>query len=367
VCRERGAAVALKSGKIPEIVQDKDSSRARTQLKETNIASQQMARICVVIPVYNGCRFLRESIESVLAQTFGDFELVVVDDGSSDETWQILQSYDRDPRIKVIRFESNRGVSFAKNAGVANSDSEYIGFLDSDDLAKPNRLQIQCSFLDRNRRVDILHCRPSILVAGKETYPPLNRFPSDEIPPTLLFRNCVAQSSVLMRRACWQPFRSEFRLAEDYDLWARLAPNQVFAMQRCMLAVYREHQGGTSKLFAAKMQAAIREIFRFQLERLGVSPHIDLHCRLSCWPADADANDLVEAESWLNDLTSANKIYTPASFQRVIERVWYSICLDSWSLGPRAFEIYRRSSLGTLTPGRAWNFARRFGRRVLFG
>jgi glycosyltransferase involved in cell wall biosynthesis len=318
------------------------------------------------MPVYNGSRFLRESIESVLVQTFGDFELVVVDDGSSDETWQILQSYDRDPRVRVIRFESNRGVSSAKNAAVANSDSEFIAFLDSDDLAKPNRLQIQCSFLDQNRGVDILHCRSSTLVAGKETYPSFNQFPSDEVPATLLFRNCVVQSSVLMRRACWEPFRSDFSLAEDYDLWARLAPNRVFAMQRCVLTIYREHQGGVSKLFAAKMQSAVREIFRFQLERLGVSPNVDLHFRLSCWPADATANDLAEAESWLKNLISANKIYRRASFQRVIEQVWYSICLDSWSLGPRAFEIYRRSPLGTLTPGRAWNFCRRFGRRVLF-
>jgi glycosyltransferase involved in cell wall biosynthesis len=214
------------------------------------------------MPVYNGSRFLRESIESVLTQTFSDFQLVIVDDGSSDEAWQILQSFDPDPRLKAIRFESNQGVSVAKNVAVAKSDSEYLAFLDADDLATPHRFEIQVSFLHQNRRIDIVHCRASILAAGKKTSAPFNRFPSEEIPATLLFRNCIVQSSVLMRRSRWQPFRPEFKLAEDYDLWARLAPSCAFAIQDETLVIYREHEQSASKLSAAEMQFAIKEIYR---------------------------------------------------------------------------------------------------------
>jgi glycosyltransferase involved in cell wall biosynthesis len=318
------------------------------------------------MPVYNGSRFLRESIESVLTQTFSDFELVVVDDGSSDETWRLLQSFEHDPRLKVIRFVSNQGVSVAKNAAVAKSDSDYLAFLDSDDLAKPNRIEIQVSFLNQNRRIDIVHCRASILAAGKKISVPFKRLPSEEIAATLLFRNCVVQSSVLMRRSCWQPFHSAFKLAEDYDLWARLAPSCAFAMQSEALVTYREHEHGTSKLSAAEMQAAVKEIYRFQLERLGVSPRVDLHARLVAWPADANPADLAEAEAWLLELMTSNKIYDSQSFRWVIERIWFSICLDSWLLGPMSFRIYRRSRLARLTAGRMWNFGRRFGRRALW-
>jgi hypothetical protein len=100
------------------------------------------------------------------------------------------------------------------------------------------------------------------------------------------------------------------------------------------------------------------------LERLGVDPKLDIHAMLTAWPADASIKQLSEAERWLRQLLAANRIYDPASFQRIAERVWFQICLDSWALGPKAFEFYRQSSIAKLTLIRASRFFRRFGRRA---
>jgi glycosyltransferase involved in cell wall biosynthesis len=317
------------------------------------------------MPVYNSAPFLRESVQSALSQDFRDFELIAVDDGSSDESWEILQSFEHDQRIKTIRLKNNQGAAAARNAGVANSDCDYLAFLDSDDLAKPQRLKIQVQALETGRRFDVVYSRAEIMHDGGRVPGSLEPPSPEEVPATLLFRNCIVQSSVLLRRCRWQPYRSEFEPAEDYDLWARIAPHQSFLPLNAVLLAYREHPHGISKRLSDRMQMSVAAIHKLQLERLGVAGRVDLHGRLTAWSADADAHQLAEAEAWLMGLSAANQVYQPASLRRVIEKIWFSICLDSWALGPTAFQIYRRSRLARVTSGRLWHFARRFGRRAL--
>jgi hypothetical protein len=115
------------------------------------------------------------------------------------------------------------------------------------------------------------------------------------------------------------------------------------------------------------MKTAVKKIYRFQLERLGVIPNDEIHYRLSTWPADATVDDLREAEGWLRGLEAKNGIYQPENLRRTIEQIWFDICSASWSLGPKAFAIYRRSRLRRITPNRLWQFGRSFGRRAVFG
>jgi glycosyltransferase involved in cell wall biosynthesis len=295
------------------------------------------------MPVYNSAPFLRESLTSVLNQTFRDFELIGVDDGSSDQSWVILQSFEHDKRVRSIRLENNQGAAIARNSGVAMSDSDYLAFLDADDLANPHRFEVQVQAIEKGRRFDVVFGRAQVVHNGDCFLAPSEPVSSDEVPSKLLFRNCIVHSSVLLRRSCWQAFRTEFEPAEDY----------------------REHPQGVSKRLPERMNQVVAAIHEFQLERLGVRPRVELHGRLTAWPGNADANELAEAEAWLLELATVNRIYHPLSFRRAIEEIWCSICLGSWSVGPPAFGIYRRSSLANLTPGRLWDFARRFGRKAL--
>jgi glycosyltransferase involved in cell wall biosynthesis len=321
-------------------------------------------RVSVIVPVYNSAPFLRESIQSVLSQNFHDFELIAIDDGSSDESWEILQSFEYDRRVKTIRFKNNQGAAVARNAGIAISDCDYLAFLDSDDIAKPRRLKIQVQALENDRSIDVVSGRAEIIHQGGRARGSSEQLSAVEIAPTLLFRNCIVHSSVILRRARWEPYRSEYAPAEDYDLWARIAPYQSFLPLNAVLLSYREHPHGISKRLSDRMKESVAAIHQLQLERLGVVGHVELHGRLTNWPADADALQLAEAEAWLLELLP-NRFYHRASFRRVIEKIWFSICLDSWVLGPMAFQIYRRSRLARLTSGRLWHFARRFARRAL--
>jgi Glycosyl transferase family 2 len=282
-------------------------------------------------------------------QTFKDFELILVDDGSSDGSWELLQAF-TDKRIRTFRFEQNRGVGFARNFAIEEADCDYLSFLDADDVAHPARLAVQVAYLD---------CRPAIGAAAsrawitdadgqhKQVFEPLT---PDEISVTLIFRNPLVTSSVSMRRHLLIPFRADSEPGGDYYLWARLSPVVHFALLKRTLVTYRGHAGGISKRLAARMLPSVRQTHQFQLERLGVTLNLDLHAMLSAWPAGVSSEQLSEAEDWLRDLVGANRIYDPASFQRVAEHIWFQICLDSWTQGPKAFDHYRRSPLAKLTP-----------------
>src|SRR5271165_2623488 len=314
------------------------------------------------MPVYNCASFLSESVGSVLAQTFEDFELIAVDDGSSDRSWEILQEVS-DKRVRTFGFPQNRGIAVVRSYGVEQADCEYLAFLDADDIAAPARLQIQVSCLDSRADLGAVASRAWILDSDGMRKQPFEHLQPDEVSATLLFRNCIVLSSVMIRRQEWQPQRADFQVAADYELWARLTPQLRFGLLKRALVTYRDHSSGNSKRRSGRMIEAIGKIHQEQLERLGLHPNLDLHGMLSAWPADVSFEKLGEAELWLRNIIRANRIYDPPSLRRVIELLWFRICLDSWLLGPRAFHIYRRSALARLTPVRMVRFLRRFGKR----
>jgi len=228
------------------------------------------------MPVFNSAIFLRESIRSVLNQSFRDFELVAVDDGSSDDSWEILQSFTNSRRVKSIRCENNRGAATARNEAVARSDSEYIAFLDADDIARPHRLRIQVQVLNRFQRFDAVFGRAAV-IHNRDLIPGhRSRLTQAEIGPMLLFRNCIVHSSVMVRRKSWLPYEAGFEPAEDYELWTRLAPFRTFLPLDTLLVDYREHEQGISKRLPEKMKKAVAAIHSLQLKRLGLPDRVDL-------------------------------------------------------------------------------------------
>jgi glycosyltransferase involved in cell wall biosynthesis len=321
-----------------------------------------MPRVAVIMPVYNCAPFLRESVASVLNQTMTDFELILVDDGSSDGSWEILHTL-VDKRIRAFRFERNLGVGLARNYAIEKADCEFLAFLDADDVSHPSRLAVQVACLEARPEIGAAASPAWITDLTRRYKFPFEPLSPEEISVTLVFRNPLVTSSVSIRRNLWIPFLCDSEPGGDYYLWSRLSPDVLFALIKRMLVTYRDHSGGISKRLAARMVPSVRRTHQFQLERLGVEPKLGLHAMLSAWPGNASSELLTEAELWLRHLVAANRIYDPASFQRVVERIWFRICLESWTLGPKAFKIYQRSLLAKLTPIRAIRFLR-LGRRV---
>ncbi|HVN87181.1 MAG TPA: glycosyltransferase [Candidatus Binatia bacterium] len=183
-----------------------------------------MPSISVIIPTFNRRDLVCEAVESVLAQRDADLELIVVDDGSTDETDAALARFG--DRLRCVR-QDNRGVSAARNAGVRHARGKWIAFLDSDDLWLPDKLAVQCSFVAAHPDTRICQTGELWLRNGVRVNPCRHhRKPDGDVFVPSLERCVVSPSAVMLRRDLFQAaggFDEDLPACEDYDLWLRLA------------------------------------------------------------------------------------------------------------------------------------------------
>ncbi len=214
--------------------------------------------ISVIIPVYNQAVYVSEAIQSVLGQTYPDFELIVVDDGSTDETPRILESF-HDPRLRVFR-QPNKGLSEARNYGLRESSAPLVTFLDSDDYFYPDKLAVLSDYLQEHPEIG--------LVSGGTQYidqkgQPLRQevnSPGILDLHKFLISNPICVSAILMRRIWFDRvgmFDVNLRACEDWDLWIRLAyAGCRFAWVEQPVVAYRYH-GGQMTRESDRMRKAI--------------------------------------------------------------------------------------------------------------
>lgn len=205
--------------------------------------------VTVIIPTYNRGWILKEAIDSVLSQDFEDFELIVVDDGSTDNTQDILDGYARD--IIALR-QDNRGVSAARNAGIASASGQLIAFLDSDDLWLPGKLSRQVDFFKSNPDVMICQTEELWIRNGKRVNPKKRhkKF-SGMIFKHSLPLCIVSPSAVVLKRSLLDKtgvFDESFPACEDYDLWLRISCKYpVFLIDTPLIIKRGGHEDQLSK------------------------------------------------------------------------------------------------------------------------
>lgn len=174
------------------------------------------------MPVYNCELYIKEAIDSILNQTFADFEFLIIDDTSTDKTVSIIKGY-KDSRIQLIEKALNTGYTNSLNYGLSIAKGEYIARMDGDDISLPERFEKQVAFLDANP--DVVLCGSNFSIIGTEK---LINLPADNeaIKLRLLKGNCIAHPSVLIRHSVLKDYNitydSNTEPAEDYDLWVRL-------------------------------------------------------------------------------------------------------------------------------------------------
>jgi hypothetical protein len=210
-----------------------------------------MPRISVILPVYNGEAHLAEAIASILQQSFADFELIAIDDGSTDGSAAILDAID-DPRVRAIH-QDNVGLAATLNRGIALARGKYIARQDHDDLSLPTRLARQLQFLEENPGYGLVGTRAGIKV-GDEAASRFHDHPLDDaaLRFELLFDNPFVHSSVMMRKSAvdavggysTDPARQP---PEDYELWSRLSRHYRVANLPERLTIYRETARGLSR------------------------------------------------------------------------------------------------------------------------
>lgn len=241
-----------------------------------------MPKVSVVIPTYNCKDYVQEAINSVLAQTYRDFELIVVDDGSTDGTGEVLKQFHS--QIRYV-YQKNQGSSAAQNRGIRMASGQLVAFLDHDDLWLPHKLERQVAYLDAHPDVALV-CSSVLTIdadgscLSRETE---ERFHLSEgqLPfETIFFRCPVLTSTVLTKReALIQAglFDVTLRYGDDYDMWVRLALQSPIAFIPEPLAYYRVHGGNTSALVMSRPE----EVDRWLSDALRNKEKI-----YRCWPAD---------------------------------------------------------------------------------
>jgi glycosyltransferase involved in cell wall biosynthesis len=220
-----------------------------------------MPKVSVVIPAYNSMKYLPETVDSVLGQTFIDFEILIINDGSTDNICEWFTQI-KDPRVKLISQE-NKGLSGARNTGIANAQGEYIAFLDADDLWEPSKLEKQVFCLDNNPEVGLVHTWMLLIDEhSQSTGRVLKSNLEGYVWEKLLERNSIACPSVIVRRSCLDivgGFDPNLRSVEDWDMWIRLSRHYRFAAIQEPLAYYRQLSSSMSKNWKV-MEKAFQQV-----------------------------------------------------------------------------------------------------------
>lgn len=226
---------------------------------EEKIASRGPT-VTVIMACWNGEDFLRDSVGSVLAQTFGDFELLVIDDCSTDGSWEILSAIaSQDARVRLLRTAHNGGPAGARNLGLANARGEYVAFLDCDDVWAPSKLERQLSFMKANgyrfsyTEYQILG-RPGSVITGP-------RVVTQRKMKNYCYPGCL---TVMYERALIPDLEvdSSLRSRNDYAMWLKIVRRADCHLLPEVLAQYRIHEGSVSHSGLSKLMAAQYRMWR---------------------------------------------------------------------------------------------------------
>ena len=315
-------------------------------------------KVTVLMPVYNAERCLREAINSILSQTFDDFEFLVIDDGSTDGSAAIIQSC-TDPRRRFVQNPRNLGLTATLNLGLGMAQGKYIARMDADDVSLPERLAKQVAFLDMHPDVGIVGVWAEAFgdAQFRIPHPP----DAETIRAKLLFDSALVHPAVLMRRAFLDTHHLRYQPLghfEDYELWQRAA--RLFPLANIPEILFRYRVSGGSAFFGASEDAQ-SEVYaaldRKSLPLLGVDPtpaDLALHTYLR----RPTGNRRDEAECWLLRLADANRrtgYYDSAAFAAMLHERWLVVCYQTTGSAPARWLRYARSPLtrrADLSPAR---------------
>lgn len=220
--------------------------------------------VSIVMPVYNGERYLRSAIDSILNQTFKDFEFIIVNDGSTDRSPEIVTSY-KDPRIKVFN-KSNSGIVDSLNLGIKESKGKYIARMDADDISLPLRIESQVKFMEKNREIGLLGTTMQIIYEdGGLGYVVAPLTEDEDIRKAFLVTNMLVHGSAMMRRTILDQvgkYSKKAKHVEDYDLWIRFSRVTKISNLQDLLYQWRVNLSGLSHKNSAEQTRTEGEIRR---------------------------------------------------------------------------------------------------------
>lgn len=294
-----------------------------------------LPKVSVVMLVYNGEKYIKEAIESILNQTFRDFELLIINDGSTDNSIGIINEF-KDSRIRILHNEGNKGLVYSRNMSVSVAKGEFIAVMDCDDISQKKRLEKQLNFLEENPEFAVVGSLvQSINKEGKPIGEAWSLYASPEkIKAIMLFRNFIANPASMIRKEILRQnsYENLYPPAEDYALWVRIIENYKVWNIPEILLYYRVHDLNISSLRIAQRFEAEKKLIRRQLEQLlpvFSEEELILHHSISVEGVKFSRNQINQLKLWLSKLEQANsKInkYNPQYFKEVLAEEFYIAC-----------------------------------------
>jgi glycosyltransferase involved in cell wall biosynthesis len=314
-------------------------------------------RVSVLLPVYNGAEYLNESIQSVLGQTFADFELLVIDDASTDGSAAIAERTG-DARIRIIRQESNRGLPDTLNHGLDLAGGEYVARMDADDRCLFKRLERQVGFMDSNPEIGISGGWIRLMGGWKAK---VGKYPvSPNAVETFSHFHCpFAHPTVILRRSLLEEYRLRYDhravAVEDFELWTRLLRLTRGANIPEILLEYRLHETSVTTRNWKTMDAGSVQVLRKVLQRH--FPNITdemarYHRRVCMAEIPPDIENLNKAGDWLCKLSPALDLNHEA--RQVLREVWVRI----------AMQVVSSVGMHALRPALAGTFPGQYGLNI---
>jgi glycosyltransferase involved in cell wall biosynthesis len=292
-------------------------------------------KVTVLMLAYNAEKFVGESIESILNQTFTDFEFVIVYDESPDNTDAILKSYaEKDSRIRLVKNRYSKGIPGASNTGLEEAKGEYIARMDSDDISLPTRLEKEVRFLDEHPEFGVVGSWVELIGQNKGTVWKLQTDP-EFIKATMLFYGAIANPTSVIRKSILDKYKFTYKdvPAEDFDLFVRLSEVTKLTNLPEILFHYRTHEVNTHKVISTKLRDSANAILKYQFSKLvpDASEHeIDMHNRIANWAIEDSVKFIADTRLWFSKLLTANKskkIYDQTALANKLALKWLDVYL----------------------------------------
>jgi len=309
--------------------------------------------VTVLMPLYNGAPFVQQSVESILTQSFRDFEFLIIDDGSSDDGPEIVAGIE-DKRIVLGRKPHNMGVAATLNRGLAMARGKYVARMDADDISLPDRLERQVLFMDSHPEVGISGGWVRFFGEGP-AYSLRHPCPPASLRCYALFENPLCHMTVIMRRDMVETHRlrydGRYSRSEDYELWSRALQLFQLANLDRILVRARQHHASATLANWPEMALQTEQIQAKLLETLGITPSQEerrLHHQVGRGYRQEKLSQIQAGEQWLSHLSRCNGISGFANtrvFRDVVGRIWFRFCVNSAPLGWSVWRFWRSSPL----------------------
>jgi len=308
--------------------------------------------VTVLLPVYNAAAFVGEAIRSVLAQTYRDFELLVIDDASTDDSEQVVRQF-KDARIRYLVNESNLGITGTLNRGLSEARGDYIARMDADDICHPQRLARQAGFLDRSPGVAA--CGTWVRVFGRERGVLKQPCGAACVRASLCLDNPLFHPTVMLRRRALEKRGLRYDPAslncEDFDLWSRLAETDLIDNLPVALLDYRTHGASITAGSRPVMETNTLRVLQRELARLGLFPdegELKFHRRVGHGERLGSRSDILRAEQWLLQVLRANETagtHEADAMRQAVGFAWRRLCAFNTNQGLWIWRAMRGSPL----------------------